>query len=251
MASGIAWRLHRAGFSKIIILEIPQPLAVRRAVCFCEAVYDKSKMVDEIQAVLVQNQDDIEQAFANKQISVAVDPKWQTIANQHPQIVIDAILAKKNTGTTMSEAELTIGLGPGFTAGTDVRAVIETQRGPNCGRVLYQGRASDNTGIPEPVMGFAKKRVLRSPVEGVFHSSMEIGQAVQTGDIIGAVDGSKVYAEISGTIRGLIRTPIQVADYTKIGDIEPRENVDVNKISDKALSMGGAVLEAILHHFNN
>lgn len=250
MASGIAWRLHRAGFHHLLLLETDNPQAVRRNVCFSEAVYDGEKIIDGVKAVLVEDIGKLTAIFEKKQIGVLIDQIWASIAQTRPAVVIDAILAKKNIGTTLNEAALTIGLGPGFTAGKDVHAVIETKRGPDCGRVLYDGMAAANTGIPEPVLGYDKKRVLKAPVAGTFRATVQLGTQVQAGDTVGTIDNKTIFTQIEGRVRGLIRSPIQVTEFTKLGDIEPRSDVNLNKISDKALSMGGAALEAVLHHLN-
>ena len=250
MASGVAWRLYRAGFKKIIMLETEKPLAVRRNVSFCEAVYDGKKTVDGVEAILTSRDTEINTALERKQIAVMVDPQWQTIGQRKPQIVIDAILAKTNLGTRRAEADLVIGLGPGFTAGEDVDVVVETNRGPNCGRLLYAGSAEKNTGIPGKVMGFDVGRVVRAPATGLFKASVQIDDRVQGGSSIGVVNNLPVPATISGVVRGLIRDNITVTKNLKLGDIEPRQGVDNNQVSDKSLGLGGAVLEAVLAKFN-
>ncbi|MFW2365113.1 MAG: selenium-dependent molybdenum cofactor biosynthesis protein YqeB [Desulforhopalus sp.] len=250
MASGLAWRLYRAGFTNIVMLEIDKPMAVRRSVCFCEAVYDGRKTVDGIEAILAKTNTEIGSILEQNQIAVVVDPQWQTIEEIKPQVVIDAILAKKNLGTRIVEADLVIGLGPGFIAGEDVDVVVETNRGPNCGRLLYSGSAEKDTGIPGTVMGFDLERVIRAPTAGLFKASVEMNDHVQVGDTIGIVDQRPVIAAISGVTRGLIRDKIFVSKGLKIGDIEPRQGVDTTKVSDKSLGLGGAVLEALLAKFN-
>lgn len=250
MASGLSWRLYRAGFTNIVLLEIDKPIAVRRSVCFCEAVYDGRKTVDGIEAIRTANDTEIHSALEQNRIAVVVDPQWLTIDKRKPEVVIDAILAKKNLGTRIVEADLVIGLGPGFTAGADVDVVVETNRGPNCGRLLYSGSAEKNTGIPGTVMGFDLERVVRAPAAGFFKASVEMNDHVQVGDTIAVVDQIPVIAAISGVIRGLIRDNIFVTKSLKIGDIEPRQGVDITKVSDKSLGLGGAVLEAVLAKFN-
>jgi len=251
MASGIAWRLYRSGFRNISMLEVEHPMAVRRRVCFCEAVYDSSTVVDGVAGVLCADDEEMNKALGFATIPVVVDPDWKTIGRRKPQIVIDAILAKRNLGTRMEEAPLVIGVGPGFTAGGDAHAVVETNRGPNCGRVLYTGRAMKNTGIPAKVMGFDVERVLRAPTDGVFKARVQLGERVTAGDTIATVDSSPVKTAITGVVRGLIRDGIKVAKDLKIGDMEPREGVDINLVSDKSLGLGGAVLEAVLAGINH
>jgi xanthine dehydrogenase accessory factor len=251
MASGIAWRLHKAGFTNIVMLETDTPLAVRRRVSFCEAVYDGRITVDGVTSILTTSDNEINNALQNKQIPVVVDPKWNTIVIRNPQIVIDAILAKKNLGTRREEAELVIGIGPGFKAGKDTDVVVETHRGVNCGRLLYYGEAEKNTGIPGKVMGYDMERVVRAPRAGLFKSSVQIDDHVNLGDTIGVVKDQLVAARINGVVRGLIRDNIMVTENLKIGDIEPRQGVDSSLVSDKGLALGGAVLEAVLAKFNH
>jgi len=251
MASGIAWRLYRSGFRNISMLEIDHPMAVRRRVCFCEAVYEGHVMVDGVSGVLCADDDEMNNALDCEKIPVVVDPEWHTIERRKPRIVIDAILAKRNLGTRMEEAPLVIGLGPGFTAGVDAHAVVETNRGPNCGRVLYEGCAMKNTGIPAKVMGFDVERVLRAPTDGLFEARVQLGDRVTAGDTIATVDSSPVITAISGVVRGLIRDGIKVTKDLKIGDMEPREGVDIDLVSDKSLGLGGAVLEAVLTGINH
>ena len=250
MGSGIAWRLYRAGFKRIVMLDTINPLAVRRAVCFCEAVYDGMKVVDGITAVAVRTDREMEDALGNDQIPVIADPSWQTIAKWKPEVVIDAILAKKNLGTQITEAECVIGLGPGFCAGIDAHVVIETNRGPNCGRLIYHGCAEENTGIPGTVMGHDVTRVVRAPCAGNFSTAISLDDDVKAGDILGTVDSEAVSAQIDGNVRGLIRDKIFIKKGVKIGDIEPRENVDITLVSDKSLALAGAVFEAVLFKYN-
>lgn len=251
MGSGIAWRLHRAGFKRLVMLDTENPMAVRRSVCFSEAVYDGRKIVDGITGVALQTSLDIEKTLKKSQIPVLVDPSWRTIARWKPEVVIDAILAKKNIGTRIDEAELVIGLGPGFCAGIDTHIVIETNRGPNCGRLIHQGYAEKNTGIPGSVMGHDVARVVRAPATGIFAAAVLLNDRVKAGDTIGTVDNKVVKAQIDGRVRGLIRDRLFVQTGVKIGDIEPREHVNNNLVSDKSLALAGAVLEAILFRYNS
>ncbi len=250
MGSGIAWRLHRAGFKRLVMLDTENPMAVRRSVCFCEAVYDGKKIVDGIAGVAVQTILEIEQTIKKSQIPVVVDPSWLTIAQWRPEVVIDAIIAKKNIGTRIDEAELVIGLGPGFCAGVDTHIVIETNRGPNCGRLIHKGCAEKNTGIPGSVMGHDVARVVRAPATGIFAAAVFLNDRVKAGDTLGTVDNKVVKAQIDGHVRGLIRDGIFVKTGVKIGDIEPREQVNNDLVSDKSLAIAGAVLEAVLFQYN-
>ena len=247
MATGLAWRLYQSNIRKIFMMETETPLAVRREVCFCDAVYTLKKNVEGVDAVKTEDETDIYLAWKRHQIAVIVDPQWKFVKPIKPDIVIDAIIAKKNYGTTMNEAPLVIGLGPGFEAGRDVHMVIETNRGHNLGRVIVSGPAEKNTGIPESINGFARERVLRSPADGPFDSNLHIGIAVRTGDVVGNVDKNIVTAEISGVLRGLIKPGTMVKKGMKIGDIDPRGNKAYCKtISDKARAVAGGVLEAVL-----
>jgi len=250
MGSGIAWRLHQAGFKRIVMLDTDNPMAVRRSVCFCEAVYDGVKVVDGITAVAIKTSREIEETLNKSQIPVVVDPSWRTISTWRPEVVIDAILAKKNIGTQIDEAELAIGLGPGFCAGVDTHVVIETNRGPNCGRLIYEGCAEKNTSIPGSVMGHDVARVVRAPATGKFKAAVLLNDTVKAYDILGSVNNQLVKAQIDGQVRGLIRDKILVKNGVKIGDIEPRNHVDNNLVSDKSLALAGAVLEAVLSRYN-
>jgi xanthine dehydrogenase accessory factor len=251
MATGIAWRLWQANIRSIFMLEIPQPLAVRREVSFCEAVYEESKSVDGVTAVLAKGIEDLRRAWAEGRIAVLVDPCWETVGRVGPQVVIDAILAKTNLGTTMKEAPLVIGIGPGFHAGNDVHTVIETNRGHNLGRLVFSGSAEANTGIPGEIGGYTTERVLRAPRDGIFRAKRRIGEMVRRGDIVGDVAGEELPAGIDGMIRGLLRDGIEVRWDTKLGDIDPRGKRDYCfTVSDKSLCIGGAALEAILRVYN-
>jgi len=247
MASGIAVRLNRAGFGMIFMMEIKHPLAVRRTVSFCESIYDGKSVVEGIEAVLAKNETDIFKAWEKKGIAVTVDPCWSLIPSIRPQIVIDAIIAKRNLGTTLRDALLVIGLGPGFTAPVDVHRVIETMRGHDLGRVILQGSAQANTGIPGSIGGHTQDRVLRAPATGVFHSDRKITDRVKAGDCIGNVEGNEVVVKIDGVLRGLVCEGTVVREGVKIGDIDPRGFVEYcSSVSDKSRAIGGAVLEAIL-----
>jgi len=251
MASGVAWRLWQANIRRIFMLEIPSPMAVRRHVSFCEAIYEERVSVDGVSAVRVESLAEISRAWEQGQLAVAVDPRWTMITQMHPQIVIDAILAKMNLGTRLDEAPLVIGLGPGFQAGVDVRMVIETNRGHNLGRVLLDGAAEANTGIPGDIGGYAQERVLRAPCNGVFTTGKQIGVVVWQGELIGTIAGQSVAAGIAGVIRGLLRGGTEVVEGAKLGDIDPRgETGYCSTVSDKALALGGAALEAILRVYN-
>jgi len=251
MASGVAFCLHTAGFKRLLMLELAEPQAVRRNVCFCEAIYDDHKTVEGVTAAPAADPAALERVWRRGEIAVRVDPDWRSVALVGPEIVVDATLAKRNLGTGRDEARLVIAMGPGFTAGRDAHVVVETQRGHLLGRLLTDGRAIADTGIPGSIAGVGIDRVLRSPAQGSFEAAMAIGDVVAKGDLVGTVSGQPVHAAIDGVIRGLIRPGIRVAARTKLGDIDPRGEIGyVDVISDKARALGGAVLTSVLHHFN-
>lgn len=250
IASAVAWRLYMANMPKIFMMECSRPLAVRRNVSFCEAVLDGTHEVENIRAVLCNNVNEIERCWQKGSIAVAADPTWQLMTQLPVNVVVDAVLAKQNLGTTMDDAQLVIGLGPGFTAGHDVHMVVETNRGHDLGRIYFSGSAAPNTGIPGNIGGYTEQRVLRAPAEGRFISSREIGDRVEKGEVLGRVGSAEVAAQISGILRGLIRPNSSVRSGLKIGDIDPRgEQTYCNTISDKARAISGSVLEAIFRVF--
>jgi LAO/AO transport system ATPase len=251
IATAVACRLYAARIRNILMLENAKPMAVRRAVAFSEAVRTGSKKVEGIPAVWVKNSSEIREAWQKKQIAVAVDPAWSLLEKIRPHVVIDGILAKQNLGTTMDEAPLVIGLGPGFTAETDVHAVIETNRGHHLGRVILKGCAEPNTGKPGEIGGYCRRRLLRAPGDGVFKAHRKLGASVVCGEIIGYVGKDPVRAEIDGVLRGLIASETEVGKGCKLGDIDPRKMTSyVHSISDKGRAVGGGVLEVIVARFN-
>jgi xanthine dehydrogenase accessory factor len=246
LASGIAWRLYQSGF-KVFITEIAKPLAVRRKVAFCEAVYDGQAEVEGVEAVLIQKAEEVYATWDQSKIPLLVDPQCEAKRIIEPRVIVDAILAKKNLGTSMDDAPLVIALGPGFEAGKDVHFVVETNRGHNLGRLITSGTAEPNTGIPGPVQGITKERVLRAPATGQWQNTLDIGDDVMEGDVVGSVNRVLLKAQISGVIRGLIRSGIAVTEGLKLGDIDPRGNKEFcYTISEKSRALGGTVLEAIL-----
>ncbi len=250
MASAIAWRLHKANMRKIFMMEISKPMAVRREVSFCEAVHEGRWITEEVTAVLANGVEDVQAAWSNGEIAVLVDPEWKSAKTIHPDVIVDAILAKKNLGTTMAEAPLVIGLGPGFHAGDDVHLVIETNRGHHLGRIIPSGPAEPNTGIPGGIGGYAAERVLRAPARGMFRARTAIGEMVESGQVIGDVEGEEVRTEIGGVLRGLIRSDNNVPKGLKLGDVDPRgDRAYCNTISDKARAISGSVLEAVLRTY--
>ena len=251
MATGIACSLHYANVKNIFMLETEQPLAVRRQVAFCEAICDQRQVVEGIEAIRASSIEEIEDAWLVGRIPVIVDPAWRVIERFRPDVVIDAIIAKKNMGTSKDEAGLVVALGPGFEAGVDVDVVIETNRGHNLGRIIRSGFAEPNTGVPGTIGGQGIKRVIRAPANGILETGHHIGDRVRCGECIGRVGGKDVAVQLDGVLRGLIRPGTVVRKGLKIGDIDPRGQTEYcSKISDKARSIGGAVLTAILGEFN-
>ncbi len=252
MATGIATRLFQANFKQIFMVEIENPVAVRRRVSFCEAIHEDRAEVEGVRAKRIENMKDISLAWENNCIPVLVDPDWQSIKTIQPHVVVDAIIAKKNLGTHRNEAPLVIGLGPGFEAGQDVDMVIETLRGHNLGRIIEKGCPAPNTGVPGPIGGFTSERLLRAPCFGIFTAIIPMGAMVKKNDVVGHVGDQPVIAKIDGILRGLIRDNTRVKDRLKIGDIDPRGNKEyVTSISEKARAIGGGVLEAILREYNH
>lgn len=250
IASGVAMRLYRSGLKNIFIMEIERPMAVRRTVSFCEAVYTGEYTVESVTSRHVSSVDEIQACWLQGEIPVVVDPAWEMISSLKPNVVVDAIIAKRNLGTDTTEADVVMALGPGFTAGKDVHCIIETNRGHRLGRTIYSGTALENTGLPESVNGYRAERVVRAPIAGDWHTECHIGQPVCAGDEIARVADLPVYAEIKGVIRGLLRNGTPVKKGTKAADIDPRGDAGYcTQISDKALAVGGGVLEAILYHY--
>lgn len=286
LATGIIHRLHRAGH-RVIALETDYPAAIRRQVSFCEAVYDGSAAVEGVTARLVPALADaeidtetysgindtpaapiasekwdssaIEAVLEAREVPLLIDPKGESIELLKPDVVVDAIIAKKNLGTTINMAPLVIGVGPGFTAGHDVHLVIESMRGHNLARIITDGMAQPNTGVPGNIAGFTSERVIHAPAAGYIHDVRKIGDIVQKGDEIARIYPDKesydnalseyvpVNATITGIIRGLIREGYYFREGFKIADIDPRESELTNcfTISDKARSIAGSVLEAV------
>ena len=249
MATGVAHRLFHSGFL-VCLTEIPQPLAVRREVSFCEAIHEGQKTVEGVKAIRVEGEAEIHQGWAEGCIPILVDPQCRVRRELNPGVMIDAILAKTNTGTRINDAPLVIGLGPGFRAGTDVHLVVETNRGHNLGRVIEWGEAEPNTGIPGDIGGYTWERVLRAPSAGRFIGRKKIGDRVEKGEMVAEVKRLPVHSQISGVLRGLLRDGERVEKDMKVGDVDPRATREhCFTISDKARAIGGGVLEAILRRY--
>jgi xanthine dehydrogenase accessory factor len=251
MATGIAWRLYQANIRKTAMLELPTPMAVRREVAFSEAVFLGAKVVEGVKAVRVSHMRDFAEAWRLGSIPVLVDPAWETILRLKPLVVVDAILAKRNLGTRMNDAPLVIGLGPGFCAGRDVHMVIETNRGHHLGRVILSGSAEPSTGVPGTIGGYDVARVVRAPAIGVFRTERDIGDFICRGERFGTVEDEEVFSAIDGVIRGLLKSGMMVKKGGKLGDIDPRANIEYcYTISEKARAIAGGVLEAILRRYS-
>lgn len=246
LASGVIGKLHQCGF-KVAAVEIELPTVIRRTVSFAQAVFDGEVMVEGMRGVRThwENAEKIWQAGC---IPIVVDPKLEGLALFPFDVVVDAIIAKRNLGTQIEMAPIVIGLGPGFEAGADVHAVIETMRGHNLGRVIYQGMAEPDTAIPGLIGGFAGERVMRAPKEGLYRPLAAIGDLVKEEQVIAEVDGAPVAATISGVLRGQLQDGLFVTKGFKVADVDPRAAIEhCFTFSDKARSIAGGVLEAILH----
>jgi len=244
LASGVALRLHRAGFP-VLISELPEPLSVRRAVSFSEAVYEGQWQVEGVTAVRVENEAQIRAALAQNQIPVIIDPALIFFSTLDFKLsaIIDARLLKRPPEPLPFYVPLLIGLGPGFVAGENCQAVVETQRGHTLGRVYWRGGVCPDSGQPEG----DPTRVLRAPAEGKLIGYAQIGEHIEPGQVIAEVAGKPVTAPFAGTLRGLIRPGLHVTQNLKIGDLDARDNCEnCFLVSDKALAIGGAVLEAVL-----
>ena len=246
LGSAAARLLFLVGFP-VIVLERTEPLAVRRKVCFAEAVWSGSATVEGVPGRLVEPAIAAAETGAWKTLLVAIDSEGDSLPLLRPDVLVDARMTKRSPPAARPGSPVAIGLGPGFTAQTDVDAVIETQRGPDLGRVIWSGSAQPDTGRPSPVLGVADERVLRSPRGGVFHAASRIGDLVTCGTRVGEVDGESVVAATAGLVRGLIHDGVEVETGTKLGDVDPRgASVDAARISDKARTVAAGVLEAVL-----
>lgn len=247
LASGIALRLWRAHI-QVVMTDIPAPTAIRRTVCFSQAIVYGETTVEDVTARRAESPEAALAVLKEGIIPVLADPEGGCIPMLRPDAVVDAILAKRNLGTKITDAPVVIGVGPGFTAGVDCHAVVETMRGHYLGRVIHAGSAIPNTGIPGLIGGFAGERVLRAPADGVFHQLLEIGAQVKMGDIAATVNGEPMVCTLDGVLRGILADGTPVHKGMKSGDIDPRCEVKhCYCASDKALAVGGGVLEAVLN----
>lgn len=247
IATGIALRLRRAHLP-VVMTDLERPTAIRRTVCFSQAILFGTFTVEDVTADRANAAAEVSEILKRGHIPVLADPEGACISALRPDVVVDAILAKKNLGTRMTDAPVVIGVGPGFSAGTDCRAVVETMRGHYLGRVIYDGSALPNTGMPGLIGGFSGERVLRAPADGTFHPLHEIGDQVREGDVAAEVNGVPMVCTLTGVLRGILAEGTPVFRGMKSGDIDPRCEVKhCYCASDKALAVGGGVLEAILN----
>jgi xanthine dehydrogenase accessory factor len=244
LATGVALRLLRSGFA-VVMTEIARPTVVRRTVAFAEAVYEGRTVVEGVEGIKVDDPAQIEAAMRQGTIAVVADPEGATLRKMGFSLLVDAIMAKRNLGTSIADAPVVVALGPGFLAGRDAHAVIETKRGHTLGRVITRGEALPDTGIPGEVGGHSEERLLRAPAAGVFRSTLHIGDRVAAGQIVGHVDDVPVGSQLDGVLRGLLHPGLEVTPGFKLGDVDPRAAREhCFTVSDKALAVAGGVLEA-------
>lgn len=247
LATGTICRLHRCGF-RLLVLETARPRAIRRTVSLSEAVYEGSQTVEGTTCVLTDKIADCSALWQAGTVPLLVDPEGECIHHLHPLGIVDAILLKQRCRAQIDQAPITIGLGPGFTAGKDVHAVIETARGHDLGRVLYEGSARPNTGVPGSIDGFTRERVIYAAETGILTVIRDIGARVEQGELIARIGDAPVLAPITGRVRGMLRPGYEVPRGMKIADIDPRidEPDNCRSVSDKARAVSGGVVEALL-----
>jgi len=246
LATGVIQKFHRSGL-KVVVLETGKPTAIRRTVSLCEAVYDGHASVEDVSCVRITSLSQVETCHEQGTVPLLIDPSSESVAQLKPTALIDAIMAKRSLGTHKGMAPLTIALGPGFCAGEDVHAVIETKRGHDLGRLILRGRALPDTGIPGDINGKSAERVIRAPTAGEVRHFRKIGDILEAGETLCEISGTTVTAPFRGLLRGLIREGLHVPAGMKIADIDPRTDIDWRTISDKARCIGGAALEAFFY----
>lgn len=251
LATGVAHRLKKCGFD-VVMTEIERPTTVRRTVAFSQAVFDKSTEVEGIRGTLAKNIEEVKEIIKKGGVAVVIDEKAEIINELKPDAIVDAIIAKKNLGTSINDAPIVIALGPGFTAKVDCHCVVETKRGHYLGKVIYEGSAIPDTGVPGDIGGYTTERIIRATDDGNIKPIAHIGDYVEKGQTVAYVNDSVVLAEINGIVRGMLQENIKVFKGMKSGDIDPRcEKEHCFTISDKARSIAGGVLEGILYLHNN
>ncbi len=247
LATGVAHRLYQAGY-RVLITEQAKPTVIRRTVAFANVLYEKDMVVEGVTAKAVKNTEEVETAWQKEQMPVWAEEAGKVCTLIQADVMVDVTLSKRNTGIKRGMAPVVIGVGPGFEAGVDVDAVVESQRGHNLGRVFYQGKAAPNSGIPGVIAGVGKERLLKAPCAGSFKGEAVIGDVVKAGQRVASVEGQPVVAVIDGLLRGLLADGLTVTEGFKVGDVDPRIDPDYcSLISDKARAIGGAVLEAVMH----
>lgn len=247
LATGTAVRLYRAGI-KVVMTEVAQPTAVRRTVAFSQCMYDGAAQVEGIAARRAEDAGAARRALERGEVPVLCDPEAAILRELPFDGVVDAILAKRNLGTAITDAPVVLALGPGFTAGVDCHGVVETMRGHELGRLLTQGSAAPNTGVPGDVGGYITQRIIRAPADGVFEPLAAIGQRVEEGQPVARVAGRTARAQLTGVVRGMLPAGLAVTAGMKAGDIDPRCRAEhCFTVSDKARAIGGGVLEGLLY----
>jgi xanthine dehydrogenase accessory factor len=245
LATGTVFRLRRAGFP-VVVLELQQPLSIRRTVAVASAVLEGRALIEDLDAILVADIDEALEVARSDAIPVMVSPTLPQLPWE-PSVVVDARLAKRNIDTSINDAPLVVGLGPGFTAGADCHAVIETMRGHFLGRVIWEGTPTPNTGEPGILGGKSADRVVRAPTFGILSWKVAIADLVAAGDVLGDINGVPIRSRIGGVVRGLLPAGYEVEWNWKIADVDPRSDTNACfEISDKSLSIGGGVVEAVL-----
>ncbi|MDR0649093.1 MAG: EF2563 family selenium-dependent molybdenum hydroxylase system protein [Synergistaceae bacterium] len=248
LATGVAQKLWRAGFT-LVILELPYPTTVRRSVALSSAMTEGVALVEDLTARRISDPSECLALWGKGEIPVLADPLCDTLSYLRPIFLVDATVAKRNLGTSRDMAPVTVALGPGFTAPTDVDVVVETMRGHDLGRLITEGEALPNTGAPGEIGGKTTERVVFAPQDGVITHRHKIGDLVSQGETIFFIDDTPIPSPIDGTLRGLIAKMAQVSKGLKCADVDPRPGARANcfSISDKARCLGGSVLEACLY----
>ncbi|MGE4319409.1 MAG: selenium-dependent molybdenum cofactor biosynthesis protein YqeB [Deferribacterales bacterium] len=251
IATGVIYRLKKCGFD-VVILECAKPSAIRRTVSLCMAVYDGRAQVEDLTAVLTDTEH-YRDVLNSGSIPVIIDPDCASLEKIKPDVLVDAVIAKRNLGTRIDMAPFTVALGCGFTAGADVHAVVETRRGHTLGRVIYSGEAAPNTGTPGEIGGKSAERVIYSPYAGKIKVLRDIGSVVREGETIAIVGDAEIKAPFDGLVRGMIQDGYETPVGMKIADVDVRKTETGNAlmISDKALAVGGGVVEAVMGHLRD
>ncbi len=250
VGSGVAHKLFQSHF-KVCLTEASQPTAVSRGAAFSEAIYDGEKEVEGVIAKFVKSAEEIPTVWKENKLPIVVDPETTIRNTLHPHVLVDAIMAKKNLGTRITDAPLVIGLGPGFQAGKDVHLIVETNNSENLGKVIFSGEAEKNTGVPIPIAGLTFQRVIHSPQNGLFVTHKEIGDTVNAGDVVASVGKQAIKAPITGLIRALLHSGVEIEKGTKLLEIDPEGSLEVcHSIRARMRTIAGGVLEAILFQFN-